>query len=147
MRAAFALGALALTLAGCPASLSQVQPAAASPSPSASAAGEPERLEAAGVKALAEPYLLVDVRAASAYAEEHAEGAVNVPLAEIQAGRFEALPKDEILVLYCTCPTEASSMAAGRVLLAHGYTRLYALKGGLAGWEAAGGGFVKADAS
>lgn len=131
-----ALGALALAaaLAGCPASVAMV-----TTSPQASpSAGAIARLTPEAMLALGEPYLVVDVRNPDVYDQEHAEGAVNAPLSKLESGDDQGLPKDKALVLYCTCPTEASSLAAGRVLRTHGYTKLYALAGGLAAWKNAG---------
>ncbi len=45
--------------------------------------------------------VLVDVRAASTYAKQHAEGAISYPEGE-EANLLNTLPKDKHLILYCT---------------------------------------------
>ena len=45
--------------------------------------------------------LIVDVRSANSYRESHAEGAISLPSAEI-AARYQELPQDKLLYLYCT---------------------------------------------
>lgn len=45
--------------------------------------------------------LIVDVRPASAFAEGHIKGAVNIPLSDF-ATRMGELPKDKYLATYCT---------------------------------------------
>lgn len=45
--------------------------------------------------------VLVDVRAADAWREEHAKGAINIPSMELYA-RLGELPKDKQVIAYCT---------------------------------------------
>lgn len=45
--------------------------------------------------------VLVDVRAKEAFAASHAQGAISLPLWEIGA-RFAELPKDKLIITYCT---------------------------------------------
>lgn len=45
--------------------------------------------------------VLVDVRSLDAWQEEHAKGAVNIPVNEISV-RFGELPKDKQIIAYCT---------------------------------------------
>ncbi|HET9227145.1 MAG TPA: rhodanese-like domain-containing protein [Thermoanaerobaculia bacterium] len=45
--------------------------------------------------------ILVDVRGAVAYQEEHAKGAIHMPTYEI-ATRMSELPKDKQIITYCT---------------------------------------------
>lgn len=45
--------------------------------------------------------VLVDVRAADSYASEHAKGAVSIPLSQV-AARAGELPKDKLIITYCT---------------------------------------------
>jgi predicted sulfurtransferase len=45
--------------------------------------------------------VIVDVRAKSDYDLEHAEGAVSIPLNELEA-RMAELPKDKYIAAYCT---------------------------------------------
>lgn len=45
--------------------------------------------------------LVVDVRPVEAYNDEHVTGAINAPWKDLPHG-FAQLPKDRLLVLYCT---------------------------------------------
>ena len=45
--------------------------------------------------------VLVDVRSAESYQQEHAKGAISVPTHEI-ATRMSELPKDKQIIAYCT---------------------------------------------
>lgn len=45
--------------------------------------------------------VLVDVRSAQNYKQEHAKGALSVPTSEI-ATRMSELPKDKQIITYCT---------------------------------------------
>jgi rhodanese-related sulfurtransferase len=45
--------------------------------------------------------ILVDVRGAESYKQEHAKGAISLPTAEI-AARLSELPKDKQIITYCT---------------------------------------------
>ncbi len=45
--------------------------------------------------------VLVDVRAKESYDQEHAKGALLIPVSEI-AGRAGELPKDKLVITYCT---------------------------------------------
>jgi len=84
--------------------------------------------------------LIVDVRSATARAlqPQSIPGALQISLHEI-GGRVRHLPRDRDIVLYCTCPNEASAAQVAKVLIDHGFTRVRPLYGGLDAWIAAGG--------
>jgi rhodanese-related sulfurtransferase len=42
------------------------------------------------------------------------------------------------VILYCTCPNEASAAQAAKLLKNHGFSRVRPLYGGLDAWVAAG---------
>ena len=67
------------------------------------AAAEAPRVEAAEVKRLFEKgeAVIIDVRNKDAYDFEHAEGALSIPLGELE-GRLGELPKDKLIAAYCT---------------------------------------------
>jgi rhodanese-related sulfurtransferase len=48
------------------------------------------------------------------------------------------LPRDRDIVLYCTCPNEASAAQVAKLLMTHGFKRVRPLHGGLDAWIAAG---------
>ena len=45
--------------------------------------------------------LVVDARSAGEYAERHVEGAISVPLGELES-RLDEFPRDQEIVFYCT---------------------------------------------
>jgi membrane protein DedA with SNARE-associated domain/rhodanese-related sulfurtransferase len=93
---------------------------------------------AALIKAGGSP-VIVDVRSATARALEPRwiPGALHVPLQEA-AHRLKELPRDRDIILYCTCPSEASAARVAKVLMNHGFRRVRPLHGGLDAWVAAG---------
>ena len=48
------------------------------------------------------------------------------------------LPRDRDIILYCTCPSEASAARVAKMLMNHGFKRVRPLYGGLDAWVAAG---------
>lgn len=85
------------------------------------------------------PPVVVDVRSATAQGLElrRIPGALPLPLHEV-AGHVGRLPRDRDIVLYCTCPNEASAAQAARLLRNHGFRSVRPLQGGLDAWIAAG---------
>jgi membrane protein DedA with SNARE-associated domain/rhodanese-related sulfurtransferase len=83
--------------------------------------------------------LIVDVRSPGATALEFRRipGALNVPLDQV-GKHVRDLPRDRDLILYCTCPNEASAAQAAKLLKNHGFSRVRPLHGGLDAWVAAG---------
>jgi len=59
-------------------------------------AEELKRLMAAGRA------VIVDVRSAEDYRGTHIQGAINLPLQQIEAGQFPNLPRNKRLISYCT---------------------------------------------
>ena len=83
--------------------------------------------------------IIVDVRSHTAKSLEPRSipGARHVPLQEV--GRHIAdLPRDRDIVLYCTCPNEASAARVAKILMNHGFKKVRPLHGGLDAWVAAG---------
>jgi membrane protein DedA with SNARE-associated domain/rhodanese-related sulfurtransferase len=83
--------------------------------------------------------IIIDVRSATARALEPRSipGALHVPLQE--AGRhLQDLPRDRDIILYCTCPSEASAASVAKLLMNHGFAKVRPLHGGLDAWIAAG---------
>ena len=98
-----------------------------------------------------EPVELIDVRGRNANQidERQIPGATIVHLDEIEAGRFVAA-RDVQIVVYCSCPNEASAAKAVRLLHAHGYLRARPLRGGLDAWfvtERTAGSAVQSEVS
>lgn len=90
--------------------------------------GELRRMMDAG-----ENVLVLDVRGALSAEEAVIPGAVRIPLNEL-AARYGEIPRDRDIVLYCSCPNEASSAHAALLLKKHGITRVRPLVGGMEAW-------------
>jgi rhodanese-related sulfurtransferase len=48
------------------------------------------------------------------------------------------MPRDRDIIVYCTCPNEASAAQVAKLLMNSGFTRVRPLLGGLEAWIAAG---------
>jgi membrane protein DedA with SNARE-associated domain/rhodanese-related sulfurtransferase len=83
--------------------------------------------------------VVVDVRSETARQLEPRwiPGALHVPLSDV-AHRLKELPRDREIILYCTCPSEASAARVAKILMNHGFKRVRPLHGGLDAWIAAG---------
>ena len=57
----------------------------------------------------------------------------------------DTLPRDRDIILYCNCPTEATSARAALLLKRHGVQRVRPLVGGLDGWRERGFPIVTAE--
>ena len=71
--------------------------------------------------------LLLDVRTPTEYAQEHAEGAVNIPLQDIASGAIPAVPKDTKIVVYCRSGGRAGQSVA--ILEQKGFTNVISAGG------------------
>ncbi len=85
------------------------------------------------------PPVIVDVRSRSARALDPRciPGALHVPPEDVGRTLSSLEPGGEV-VLYCTCPNEASAARAAQLLMKHGVVRVRPLQGGLDAWIAAG---------
>jgi membrane protein DedA with SNARE-associated domain/rhodanese-related sulfurtransferase len=83
--------------------------------------------------------VIIDVRSATARELEPRwiPGALHVPLPDV-ARHLKELPRDREIILYCTCPSEASAARVAKILMNHGFKRVRPLHGGLDAWVAAG---------
>ena len=83
--------------------------------------------------------LIIDVRSITARALEPRwiPGALHVPLQDV-THHLKELPRDREIILYCTCPSEASAARVAKILMNHGFKRVRPLHGGLDAWVAAG---------
>ncbi|WP_027881183.1 rhodanese-like domain-containing protein [Meiothermus rufus] len=79
--------------------------------------------------------LFVDVREPEEFAQVRLEGAQLIPLSEF-AGRYQELPKNQPVVLYCRSGNRSAQAAAW--LSAKGYAHLFNLDGGIMAWYQAG---------
>lgn len=81
--------------------------------------------------------IVVDVRGSVPYELGHVEGAVWMPLG-LMRERAGELPQEKLIVTYCTCPKEESSLAASTTLRELGFARVAVLVGGYPAWKNAG---------
>jgi len=83
--------------------------------------------------------LIVDVRSAIARTLEprHIPGALHLPLQGFEE-HIRELPRDREIILYCSCPNEASAAQVAKLLMNSGFVRVRPLLGGLEAWIAAG---------
>jgi membrane protein DedA with SNARE-associated domain/rhodanese-related sulfurtransferase len=92
------------------------------------------RLIDAGLKPV-----IVDVRSPTARALEprRIPGALHVPLHAVDH-HVKDLPRDREIILYCTCPNEASAAQVAKILMNSGFEKVRPLHGGLDAWIEAG---------
>ena len=83
--------------------------------------------------------VVVDVRSQTARTLEprRIPGAINVSLEDFEQ-HLRDLPRSREIVLYCTCPNEASAAKVAKLLILNGFKRVRPLHGGLDAWIAAG---------
>jgi membrane protein DedA with SNARE-associated domain/rhodanese-related sulfurtransferase len=83
--------------------------------------------------------LVVDVRSQIARTLEprHIPGALHLPLHGFEE-HIKELPRDREIILYCSCPNEASAAQVAKLLIDSGFVRVRPLLGGLEAWIAAG---------
>ncbi|HEY5636433.1 MAG TPA: rhodanese-like domain-containing protein [Burkholderiales bacterium] len=81
--------------------------------------------------------VLVDVRELAEWTQGRVLGARHVPAGQIEARAAEiSKKKDRPVIVYCESGNRSSGAAA--TLRKHGYTSVYNLSGGFAGWRQAG---------
>jgi membrane protein DedA with SNARE-associated domain/rhodanese-related sulfurtransferase len=85
------------------------------------------------------PVTVVDLRHALDVERDGAviPGALRI-VPEDLSSRHGELPRDRDIVLYCSCPDEATSASVALRLRAHGLDRIRPLAGGFDAWRAAG---------
>ncbi len=76
--------------------------------------------------------VLLDVRSKMEYAEGHIEGAVNVPVNELEYGIQDIIP-DKAQTIYLYCRSGVRTIMAGDILINLGYTSIYDM-GGIIYW-------------
>ena len=83
--------------------------------------------------------IVVDVRSNTARTLQPRwiPGAIHVPVDDV-AKHLAELPRDREIVVYCTCPSEASAARVAKILINHGFKEVRPLYGGLDAWIEAG---------
>jgi rhodanese-related sulfurtransferase len=86
-----------------------------------------------------DPIRIIDLRAAIEYeaTRQTVPGAIRMDPEELD-DRHEEIPRDCDVVLYCTCPNEATSARAALALKRRGIERVFPLEGGLEAWVSCG---------
>ena len=67
--------------------------------------------------------LLIDVRTPEEYRENHIEGAVNIPVYEIDNLKNEIIDPNKVLLVYCK--TGKRSKIVKQILIQNGYKNVY----------------------
>lgn len=67
--------------------------------------------------------ILIDVRMPDEYREKHIEGAINIPIYEIDNFKNEIIDKDKVILLYCK--TGKRSKIVKEILMQNGYRNVY----------------------
>ena len=85
--------------------------------------------------AAANPPFVIDVRGASEYAEGHVDGAVNIPLGQIER-QLARIPRDRLVVTYCNMHHRGESRGErAAALLNKRGVQARVLDGGYPAWE------------
>ena len=82
-----------------------------------------------------EEVVIVDVRSAAESEDDTVPGALRIPLEDLET-RHSGIPRDRDVILFCSCPNEASSARAALLLKRHGVVRVRPLHGGVDAWRA-----------
>jgi glyoxylase-like metal-dependent hydrolase (beta-lactamase superfamily II)/rhodanese-related sulfurtransferase len=80
-------------------------------------------------------FVLLDVRAPAEFADNHIEGAMNIPATELRT-RHTELNKEKLTALICSSGNRSSLGTS--ILEHHGFTRTLNVAGGMTGYGAAG---------
>lgn len=78
--------------------------------------------------------VVIDVRGGLALMVPPLPGSLRIPLSEME-NRHAEVPRDRDVVLFCSCPNEASAARAALILRKHGIRRVRPLVGGAEAWE------------
>lgn len=92
-----------------------------------------------------EPVAIIDVRSAGGLSDSDnkIKGAVYVKLRRLRSRLafppLRDVPRDRMVVTYCACPNDESSVRAAQVLMDAGFKQVRVLKGGWLVWQKAKG--------
>ena len=79
--------------------------------------------------------VILDVRTEAEYNVEHLEGAINIPLDELEQRLAELNPNNKLLVY---CMTGYRSTQAAEILVENGVSGFYHMRGGIFAWKQKG---------
>jgi len=80
-------------------------------------------------------FVLLDVRTTTEFVDNHIQGAINIPVADLRT-RYNELNKNKPTILICSSGNRSSLGTS--ILSRHGFTDLYNVAGGMSGYSAAG---------
>ena len=80
--------------------------------------------------------VIVDARSKTAQTLEAAIPGAILYGHDDHAATFASVPRDRDIIIYCSCPNEASVAAIARKLINHGFVKVRPLVGGLDAWNA-----------
>ena len=86
------------------------------------------------------PPVILDVRNDWEFEDGHLEGAINIPVDDLE-GRLGELDKEDEILVYCR--TGNRSTRAAQILRENGFEKIYHMVDGIEGWKAAGYPTVK----
>ncbi len=86
-----------------------------------------------------EDHIILDVRTPEEFKEGHLEGAVLIPVSELE-GRLSELPADKPIIVYCKSGRRSSN--AANILVKNGFSEVYDM-GGIIEWQDRGYKVVK----
>ena len=78
--------------------------------------------------------LILDVRTPMEFSEEHIDGAINIPVQEIEK-RLDELKKYKNYEIIVYCRSGNRSMRASEILVKNGFKYVYNLSGGIIEWK------------
>ena len=81
--------------------------------------------------------VVIDVRTQESYDIGHIQGAKLIPVGDT-ANHIDELPKDKLIVTYCSCGNEQTSVGAAVTMRTKGVENTAALLGGFPAWQKAG---------
>jgi rhodanese-related sulfurtransferase len=82
-------------------------------------------------------FVVVDCRSPASFAKGHIPGAINLPYRTMNAETTAKLPKEKVIVTYCTS-VHCNASTKGALRLAQLGFRVKEMLGGVRGWEADG---------
>jgi LPXTG-site transpeptidase (sortase) family protein len=80
-------------------------------------------------------YIILDVRTIEEFGQGHLEGALNIPVGELES-RLDELPQNKPIIVHCKSGGRSSSAAS--LLVENGFTQVYNMGGGILEWEQEG---------
>ena len=83
-----------------------------------------------------EKAVLIDVRHPFEYRKGRIENSINIPLSKRFVKRTAHIPRESVLLLYCT--TDVRSIIAAEKMYDAGFRQIYILDGGTEAWERKG---------